>query len=163
MASVYINGFDDFIAEANTLLTEGDECENAKHILVTISGATDFGFIRASRPMDTWKEARGRFSELLRDIDSMSCSYIPFQCGLSYVGEGESVIRKSDDCVFVTGLSLKELLALGNTYDQEVIVYGNKREIKSYTVSSGKPEVTLSAVDMKLAMATVLFYPGTYR
>lgn len=163
MENTYINGFDKFIAEHNTLTVLENENKNANHILLVIGTGRDFGFLCASKRTGTNKENVERFKKLQEDVLRLKCSYIPFKYGFNFTSEGESTIRKEESCLFISGIKIDQLLALANTYEQDTAVFGNKEEIKSYSVSSGKPETVLGTVDMKLAMATVLFYPGTYR
>lgn len=163
MDTTYINGYDEFIAEENTLLVTDDEAKNANHILLVINSGRNFGLLCPSKPTETKKGNEDRMKSLQQDVIRMKCSYIPFKYGFNFTSEGESIIRKEETCLFILGIKLDQLLALANTYEQDTAVYGNKEEIKSYSVSSGKPEVILGSGDMKLAMATVMFYPGTYR
>ena len=163
MEATYINSFDDFIPEDNHILVEDDALANANHILILMNSSRNFGLLCASRPTETTSSNEARLKKLQQDIIKLKCSYIPFKYGLNYASAGGSVVRNEDDCVCIQGISLEQLLELAGAYEQPTAVYGNKDEVKSYDVQSGKPDVILGAVDMKLAMATVLFYPGTFR
>ena len=163
MEATYINSFDDFIPEDNHILVEDDALANANHILILMHSSRNFGLLCASKPTETTSSNEARLKKLQQDIIKLKCSYIPFKYGLNYASAGESVVRNEDDCLCIQGISLEQLLELADAYEQPTAVFGNKDEIKSYDVQSGKPDVILGAVDMKLAMATVLFYPGTFR
>ena len=163
METTYINGFDNFILEDNHILVEDDALANANHILVIINTGKNFGFLCASKPTETTSSNEGRMKKLQHDVEKLGSSWIPFKQGLNYTSAGGSVVRNENDCLFIQGIELDELLELASKYEQPTAVYGNKDEIKSYDVQSGKPDIILGAVDMKLAMATVLFYPGTFR
>lgn len=163
METTYINSFDNFIREDNHILVENDELANANHILVIMNTGKNFGFLCASKPTETTSENHARMEELQKEIIRHKCSFIPFKYGLNYTSTGGSVVRNDDDCLFIEGIELDQLLELADRFEQPTAVYGNKEEIKSYDVRGGKPDIILGAVDMKLAMATVLFYPGTFR
>ena len=161
--TTYINSFDNFMQEENHILVEDDPGENANHILMLMNSSRNFGLLCPTKPTETKSSNEARMEKLQRDVIKLKCSYIPFKYGLNYASTGGSVVRNEDDCLFIQGIELEELLELAARYEQPTAVYGNKDEIKSYDVQSGKPDVILGAVDMKLAMATVLFYPGTFR
>ena len=161
--TTYIDSFDNFIPEENRILVEEEPLENAKHILILMNSSRNFGLLCASKPTETKSGNEARLKKLQQDVIKLKCSYIPFKYGLNYASTGGSVVRNESDCLFIQGIELDELLELAARYEQPTAVYGNKDEIKSYDVQSGKPDVILGAVDMKLAMATVLFYPGTFR
>jgi len=161
--TTYIDSFDTFIQEENHILVEDDPVANANHILVIMNTGKNFGLLCASKPTETTSENHARLKKLQQDLIKLKASYVPFKYGLNYASTGGSVVRNDDDCLFIQGIELDELLELADRYEQSTAVYGNKDEIKSYDVQSGKPDVILGAVDMKLAMATVLFYPGTLR
>ena len=163
METNYINSFDNFIQEDNHILVEDDALSNANHILILMGTGKNFGLLCAAKPTETTTGNETRMEKLQRDVIKLKCSYIPFKYGLNYASQGESTVRNEDDCLFIQGIELDELLELAARYEQPTAVYGNKDEIKSYDVQSGKPDVILGTVDMKLAMATVLFYPGTFR
>ena len=101
--------------------------------------------------------------QLQRDVIKLKCSYIPFKFGFNVASEGGSTIRKEENYLFISGIELEELLELAAKYEQSTIAFGKNGEIKSYDVQSGKPVVMLGAVDMKLAMAEILFNPGAFR
>jgi hypothetical protein len=149
--------------EDNHILVEDNPLENANHILILMNSTKNFGLLCASKPTETESSNKARMYKLQEDIIKLKCSYIPFTYGLSHASTGESVVRNEDNCLFIQGIELDELLELATRYEQPTAVFGNKGEIKSYDVQSGKPDIILGAVDMKLAMATVLFYPGTFR
>ena len=44
-----------------------------------------------------------------------------------------------------------------------VLPSGNKSEMKSYDVQTGKPDVILGTVDMKMAMATIFVLPWHFQ
>lgn len=161
--TTYIDSFDDFIPEENRILVEDDPRENANHILILMNTAKNFGFLCASKPNETISSNKARLKKLQQDVIKRGASYIPFKFGLNYASTGGSVVRNEDGALFIQGLELDEILELAARYQQPTAVYGNKDEIKSYDVQSGKPDVILGTVDMKLAVATVLFYPGTFR
>ena len=163
METTYINSFDNFLPEDNRILVEDDPVENANHILMLMNGSRNFGLLSASKPSETVSSNKARMKKLQQDTIKLGCSYVPFKYGLNYASTGGSVVRNEDDCLFIQGIELNELLELAARYEQPTAVFGNKDEIKSYDVQSGKPDVILGAVDMKLAMATILFYPGTFR
>jgi len=163
METTYINSFDNFLQEDNHILVEDDPLENANHILILMNSSRNFGLLCASKPTETKSGNEARLKKLQQDVIKLKCSYIPFKYGLNYASTGGSVVRNEDEALFIQGIELEELLELAAKYEQPTAVYGNKDEIKSYDVQSGKPDVILGAVDMKLAMATVLFYPGTFR
>jgi hypothetical protein len=163
METNYINSFNCFLKEDNRILVEDDELQNANHILILMNSSKNFGLLCASKPTETESSNKARMDELQKDIIRLKCSYIPFKYGLSYSSTGESVVRNEDDCLFIQGIELDELLELATKYEQPTTVFGNKEEIKSYDVQSGKPDIIMGAVDMKLAMATVFFYPGTFK
>ena len=163
METTYINSFDNFIPEDNHILVEDDALANANHILILMNTGKNFGLICASKPTETISDNEARLKKLQQDVIKLKYSYIPFKYGLNYASQGESTVRNEDGCLFIQGIELDELLELAARYEQPTAVYGNKNEIKSYDVQSGKPDIILAAVDMKLAMATVLFYPGTFR
>jgi hypothetical protein len=163
METTYINSFDNFMLEDNHILVEDDKVENANHILILANSGKNFALLCASKPTETIRRNKERMEKLQRDVLKLKCSYIPFNYGLNYASAGDSIVRNEDSCLFISGIELEELLNLASKYEQQTAVYGNKEDLKSYNVQSGKPEVTLGAVDMKLAMATVLFYPGTFR
>ena len=165
--TTYINSFDDFMPEDeephNRILVENDPVENANHILMLMNSSRNFGLLCASKPTETASSNDARMEKLQQDVIKRGASYIPFKLGLNYASTGGSVVRNEDGALFIQGLDLDELLELAARYEQPTAVFGNKDEIKSYDVQSGKPDVILGAVDMKLAVATVLFYPGTFR
>ena len=161
--TTYIDSFDDFIPEENHILVEDDALANANHILILMNSSRNFGLLCASKPTETKSGNEARLKKLQQDVIKLKCSYIPFKYGLNYASTGGSVVRNEDDCLFIQGIELEELLELADRFEQPTAVYGNKDEIKSYDVRGGKPDITLGPVDMKLAMATVLFYPGTFR
>ena len=163
MENTYINSFDNFIQEDNHILVENDALANANHILVIMNTGKNFGLLCASKPTETTSENHARMKKLQQDVIELKYSYIPFKYGLNYTSTGDSVVRNEDDCLFIQGIELEELLELADRFEQPTAVYGNKDEIKSYDVRGGKPGIILGSVDMKLAMATVLFYPGTFR
>ena len=163
METTYINSFDNFIQEDNHILVENDELANANHILVIMNTGKNFGLLCASKPTETTSENHARMKELQQAVNERGASYIPFKYGLNYASAGGSVVRNEDEALFIQDLELDELLELADRFEQPTAVYGNKDEIKSYDVRGGKPDITLGPVDMKLAMATVLFYPGTFR
>ena len=163
METTYINSFDNFILEDNHILVENDALANANHILVIMNTGKNFGLLCASKPTETASSNESRLKKLQQDVVKRGASYIPFKHGLNYTSAGGSVVRNETDCLFISGIDLKSLLTLADRYEQPTAVFGNKDEVKSYDVQSGKPDVILGAVDMKLAMATVLFYPGTFR
>ena len=163
METTYINGFDDFMPEENHILVEDDALANANHILILMNSNRNFGLLCASKPTETTSSNEARLKKLQQDIIKLKCSYIPFKYGLNYASAGGSVVRNEDCCLCIQGIALDELLELAARYEQPTAVYGNKDEIKSYDVQGGKPDIILGAVDVKLAMATVLFYPGTFR
>ena len=163
MEAFYINSYDDFMREDNRILVEDDALENANHILILMNSSRNFGLLCASKPTETKSSNEARMDRLQKDVLKLKCSYIPFKYGMNYASAGESVVRNEDDCLYIDGIELDELLELAARYEQPTAVFGNKDEIKSYDVQSGKPDVILGAVDMKLAMATILFYPGTFR
>src|ERR1019366_4614962 len=163
METTYINSFDTFLTEDNHILVEDDALANANHILILMNTGKNFGFLCASKPTETISGNEARLKKLQQDVIKLKSSYIPFKYGLNYASQGESTVRNEDSCLFIQGISLVQLLELADRYEQPTAIYGNKNEIKSYDVQSGKPDVILGAVDMKLAMATVLFYPGTFR
>ena len=163
METTYINSFDNFMMEDNHILVEDDALANAKHILILMNSSRNFGFLCASKPTETASGNEARMEKLQQDVIKLKCSYIPFKYGVNYASTGGSVVRNEDDCLFIQGIELEDLLKLADRYEQQTAVYGNKEELKSYDVQSGKPDIILGAVDMKLAMASVLFYPGTFR
>jgi hypothetical protein len=161
--TTYIDSFDNFILEDNHILVEDDALANANHILILMNSSRNFGLLCASKPTETTSGNDARMEKLQQDVIKLKCSYIPFKYGLNYASAGESIVRNENSCLCIQGIELEELLELAAKYEQSTAVYGNKDEIKSYDVQSGKPDIILGAVDMKLAMATVLFYPGTFR
>ena len=163
METTYINSFDNFIREDNNILVEEDAVANANHILMLMNSSRNFGLLCASRPTETMGGNETKMKKLQQDVIKLKCSYIPFKYGVNYASAGESVVRNEDDCLFIQGIELVELLELAAKYEQQTAVFGNKEELKSYDVQSGKPDIILGKVAMKLAMATVLFYPGTFR
>ena len=163
METTYINSFDNFIREDNHILVEDDAVANANHILMLINSGKNFGLLCASRPTETISGNEARMKKLQQDVVKLKCSYIPFKYGLNYASAGESVVRNEDSCLYIEGIELKELLVLAANYEQSIAVFGSKEEIKSYDVQGGKPDIILGKVDIKLAMATVLFYPGTFK
>ncbi len=163
METTYINSFDNFLTEENHILVEDDALANANHILILMNTGKNFGLLCASKPTETISGNEARLKKLQQDVINLKSSYIPFKYGLNYASQGESTVRNEDSCLFIQGISLVQLLELADRYEQPTAIYGNKSEIKSYDVQSGKPDVILGAEDMKLAMATVLFYPGTFR
>lgn len=163
MDTLYINGFDKFIAEDNKLLVEDDNRKNALHILEVINTGRNFGFICASNGIDSSKTAGDKLNQLEEDIIRIKCSYIPFSYGYGYVGQGECIVRHKDTGLFVSGIELTQLLELGKKYSQDVVVFGDKEEIKSFKTTDGTADVILGFEDMKLAMCTILFFPGTFR
>ena len=163
METTYINSFDNFIREDNNILVEEDAVANANHILMLMNSSRNFGLLCASRPTETMNGNEARMKKLQQDVLKLKCSYIPFKYGVNYASTGESVVRNEDSCLFIQGIELEELLRLAAKYEQLTAVFGNKQEIKSFDVQSGKPDIILGRVDMKLAMATVLFYPGTFK
>ena len=163
METTYINSFDNFIPEDNHILVEDDPLANANHILILMNSSRNFGLLCASKPTETISGNEARLKKLQLDVIRLKCSFVPFKYGLNYASTGGSVVRNEDEALFIQGIELEELLELAAKYEQPTAVYGNKDEIKSYDVQSGKPDIILGTVDMKLAMATVLFYPGTFR
>ena len=163
METTYINSFDNFILEDNHILVENDALANANHILVIMNTGKNFGLLCASKPTETTNENHARMKELQQAVNELKYSYVPFKYGLNYASAGGSVVRNEDEALFIQAIKLDQLLELADRFEQPTAVYGNKDEIKSYDVRGGKPDIILGAVDMKLAMATVLFYPGTFR
>lgn len=163
MDNIYINSFDKFAQENNRILVTEDPEQNANHILILMNSGRNFGLLCASTPNETVTGNGERMKQLVKEVLKLKCSYIPFKYGLSYASAGDSVERNEDNCLFIPGIKLEQLLELAEKYEQATAVYGNKNELKSYNVQTGKPDVIQGAVDIKLAVATVFFYPGTFR
>ena len=163
METTYINSFDNFISEDNHILVEDDALQNANHILILMNSVRNFGLLCVSKPTENSSGNEARMEKLQKDLVQLNCSFIPFKFGLNYTSAADSIVRNEDDCLFIQGIELEELLTLAAKYEQQTAVYGNRDELKSYDVQSGEPDVMLGAVDMKLAMAMVLFHPVTFR
>ena len=163
MDNSYVKDFDKFMQEGNRILVTDDPVQNANHILVLMNSGRNFGLLCASKNTETVTGNGDRMKELVKDVLKLKCSYIPFKYGLSYASVGDSIERNEDNCLFIPGIELEQLLTLAKKYEQTTAVYGNRDELKSYNVQTGKPDIIQGAVDIKLAVATVFFYPGTFR
>lgn len=162
METKYMQGFDDFIAEDKAADPEDEQRANANLIWELIDSGENFGFICSSRGIDNAKTNDERLNNLEEDIIRSKCAYVRFRYGYGYP-EGGCIVRRQDMALFVSGMKLEELLELGRKYEQEVVVYGDKHAIQSFQISDGKPDVILEFPEMRLAMCTILFFPGTFR